>query len=159
MPRKQTDRARQPDRADSTSVSSLMKIISHLPLQVHKQLPIIKDGCDSLRACGLQLGLSQVFYACAVLKSFVWHSFQPRGPNICQFILHFLMNFLGLVAFIIWWLRLALDTAGSILGTDPAFKPKLCFMRSSRCMMSQTVTQGDGVGYVSSLMPSTTRCK
>lgn len=80
------------DRADSTSVNSLMTIISHLFFQVHKQLPIIKDCCDSLWAAVYSSSQTCVFYTCIVLKSCVWHSFQQPEPNICQFILHFLMN-------------------------------------------------------------------
>lgn len=51
---------READGADSTSVNGLMTIISHLPIQVHKQLPIIKECCDSLWACGLQLITAKV---------------------------------------------------------------------------------------------------
>lgn len=60
----------EPDRADRSSVSSLMTIISHLPFQGHKQLPIINSALTAVIHWGLRstVDCCQVFYALAELK-------------------------------------------------------------------------------------------
>ncbi len=117
---KQTNREQEADRADSLSVNSLMKIISHPPFQVHKQLPIIKDCCDSLWAA-------------------VWSSFQPSVSCMCcaeklrvaefpassakHLSIHLTLpnELLGFVSFIIWWLGLTSAQCWARI------LPKLCF--------------------------------
>ena len=91
---KQAKREGEADRADGPSVNSLMTIISHLPFLVHKQLPIIKDCCESLWAAVCSSSQPSVSSMRRAEKLCVaYSSFHRPAPSICQFILHFLMNF------------------------------------------------------------------
>lgn len=124
---KQTEREGEADRADSMSVNSLMTIISHLPFQVHKQLPIIKDCCDSLWAAVYCSSQPSVLCMRCAEKLCVAQFPAARAKHLS---IHLTLpnELLGFVSFIIRRLCLALDTAGSILGMDLSFKPKLCFI-------------------------------
>lgn len=117
---KQTIREGGADRADSTSVNSMMTIISHLPFQVHKQLPIIKACCDSLWAAVYSSSQPSVLCMSCAQKLCV-AEFPAAWAKHLSIHLTLPNELLGSVSFIMRWLCLALDIAGKNTGHGSCF--------------------------------------
>lgn len=109
---KQAHREGEADRADSSSVSGLMTIISHLPFRLINSFPLLKTAVIH---CGLRSAV--VSAKCFMHVVCVGHRSRAKHLSI-----HLTLpnELLGWDSFIVWCLCLALDTAGSVLGKGPA---------------------------------------
>lgn len=114
--RKQSNREGEADRADSASVNDLMTTISHLPLQVHKQLPIINNCRDSLWAAVSSSSQPSVLcMTCAEMLVYVasFPSAQAKDMSV-----HLTLPNEFLIWFISRKMSITVDTAASVLGPE-----------------------------------------